>query len=1020
MVDFFLRQRVISWMVTLLLAIGGVVSFFGLGQLEFPEFTIRNAIISTPYPGATPKQVEEEVTLTLEKAIQEVPDLKRVSSVNADGLSQITIELENTVREFELDQYWDRLRRKINDAQSSLPPGAGSSIVNDDFGDVFGLLFTLSGEGYSQRDLEDHAELLQRELRLVEGVKKVAIAGTRQEQVIVALDRDRMRALNVSPGQLANLLNAQNVIGDAGHVELDGLSLSLQPTGEFDSVAALEQLVIGRPDAGLVRLGDIAEVHRELTDSPQLVYHAGGRPALSLGISFGSGVNVVEVGERVEQRLEALSSRMPLGMALASVYHQPEVVESAVNGFLVNLAEAVGIVIVVLLLFMGVRSGLLMGLVLVLTILGTFIMMSIHGIQLQKISLGALIIALGMLVDNAIVVTEGMMIGLQRGRTKREAALDVVRQNRLPLLGATAIAITAFAPIGLSPDSTGEFIGSLFWVLCYSLFLSWITALTLTPFFFDLFYREAPSSEEGATVDPYRGIVYRAFGALLRLAIRFRVVTIVLALALLAGTLSIAGQVKNAFFPDATTPMFFVDVWLPEGTDILETERTVGRLEQAALAMDQVHRVTSVVGGGAQRFTLTYAPEDRYASFGQLIVETADQDSRSARMAEVIRVLRQDFPRVQYKVQALQVGPSAKASIEARIFGEDPELLRRLGAKVRDVFHDEPMADSVRLSWSNRESVIVPEFLDEQARRVGVTRDALHQALRLNNDGEQVGVYREGSDLIPIVMRSQANQRHDIDNIGAVNVWSEEQGRYVPAASVLGELRTEQRDPLIKRRDRQRMLAVYAEPMPLSGETAASVLARLRPKVEAIELPEGYHIAWGGEYETASDAQSALLSSLPMGLLGMFIITVLLFGHLRQSLAIWSIVPLMLIGIISGLVLLGAPFTFMALLGTLSLIGMVLKNAIVLMEEINVQQLAQDSRFEAVVQAAVSRVRPVAMAAVTTMLGMLPLLGDAFFASMAVVIVFGLGVATLLTLVVMPVVYCALMRIRYEPGQTPR
>ncbi|PTL93180.1 MFS transporter [Halomonas litopenaei] len=1014
MVDYFLRQKVISWMITLLLAVGGVVSFFGLGQLEFPEFTIRNAIISTQYPGATPEQVEEEVTLRLEKAIQQMPDLKRVSSVNADGLSQITVELENTVREHELAQYWDLLRRKISDVQAELPPGAGTSIVNDDFGDVFGLLLTLTGEDYSQQDLEDHADLLQRELRLVDGVKKVAIAGTVQDQVVVSLDRDRMRALGISPQQLSDLLNAQNVVGDAGHIKLDGLSLSVQPTGEFDSVESLERLVVGRPGDGLIRLGDIAEVTRQTTDTPQLLYHAGGQSALSIGISFGSGVNVVEVGERVEKRLSELEQRMPLGMELATVYHQPEVVEDAVNGFLINLAEAVGIVILVLLLFMGVRSGLLMGLILLLTILGTFIMMSIHGIQLQKISLGALIIALGMLVDNAIVVTEGMMIGLARGKTKRQAALEVVGQNRLPLLGATVIAITAFAPIGLSPDATGEFVGSLFWVLCYSLFLSWITALTLTPFFFDLFFKERIEAGEEGDSDPYRGLLFRVFRRLLVVGIRFRYLTLVLAVALLAGALSLSGQVKNAFFPDATTPLFFADVWLPEGTDVLETERTIARLETQVLEMQDVTRVTSVIGGGAQRFTLTYAPEDRYASFGQLIVETEDRASREARMKEVIETLREDFPRVQYKVQALQVGPSAKASIEARIYGDDPETLHRLGAKVRGIFQDEPMTDSIRLSWSNRESVIVPEFLEQQARRVGVTRDALHQALRLNNDGEQVGVYREGSELIPIVMRSREDQRHDIDNLSAVNVWSEEQGRYLSAGNVLGELHTELRDPLIKRRDRRRMLAVYAEPMPLSGETAASVLARLRPQVEAIELPPGYAIEWGGEYETASDAQKALLSSLPMGLLGMFIITVLLFGRLRQALAIWSIVPLMLIGIIGGLALLGAPFTFMALLGTLSLIGMVLKNAIVLMEEINVQRGQQDNAHDAVIQAAVSRVRPVTMAAVTTMLGMLPLFTDAFFASMAVVIVFGLGVATLLTLVILPVVYCTLMRIRAD------
>lgn len=1015
MVDYFLDRKSISWMVTLLLGVGGMFAFLGLGQLEFPEFTLRSALVTTQYPGATPLEVEEEVTLPLEKAIQQMPGIDDITSVNSDGLSQITVQLKKTVREGELDQYWDILRRKINDAQPGLPPGVNTSIVNDDFGDVFGLLLTLRGDGYSLKDLGDHADLIQRELRLLEGVAKVSIGGRVDEQMIVSLDRDRMRALGISPEYLASLLNAQNTVGNAGHLRSEGLSLSVQPTGQLDSVQALEQLAVGSADSGIIRLSDLAEVRRVTNDSPALLYHSDGLPALTIGVSFAEGTNVVDVGESLNEALKRLEKQQPIGMTLNTVYNQPEVVEEAVSAFLMNLAQAVGIVIIVLLLFMGLRSGLLMGLILLITIMGTFVLMAIHGIQLQKISLGALIIALGMLVDNAIVVTEGMMIGLSKGKSKRQAAKEVVSQNRYPLLGATVIAITAFAPIGLSPDTTGEFIGSLFWVLCYSLFLSWLTALTLTPFFFDMFYPDKLESVgQSSDNDPYKGIVFVVFRRLLTYAIHYRFVTLTLAIALLAGVLSFSGQVKNAFFPNATTPLFFADLWLPEGADILQTEETVKRLESRVNDMDQVVQVTSVTGGGAQRFTLTYSPEQRYASFGQLIVETRDKASREARMEEVIEQLRTDFPNVHYKVQALQVGPSAKASLEARIFGEDPEELRKIGVRVQAIFENEPLADSVRLSWGNREAVIVPEFLEEQARRLGVSRESLHQALLLNNQGQQVGVYREGSDLIPIIMRSREEQRFDIENLTSINVWSEEQGRYVSAGNVINAINTELRDPLIKRRNRERMLAVYAEPMPLSGETAASVLERIRPQVDALELPHGYSIEWGGEYETSSEAQTSLFSSLPLGLLGMFIISMLLFGSFRQALSIWMIVPLMMIGIIGGLVLLGAPFTFMALLGTLSLIGMVLKNAIVLVEEINIQLEQQDDAFTAVVEAAVNRVRPVLMAAVTTMLGMIPLFSDAFFASMALVIVFGLGVATVLTLVVLPVVYCTLMRISYH------
>ncbi|MEQ5854278.1 efflux RND transporter permease subunit [Halomonas sp. EF61] len=1011
MVGYFLRNKTISWMVTILLSVGGIVSFLGLGQLEFPDFTIRMALVSTAYPGANPQQVEEEVTLRLEKAIQEIPNLKRVSSVNSAGLSQITVELDTDVQGTALPQYWDLLRRKIGDAQAGLPPGTSESLVVDDFSDVYGLLFNLSGDDYSLYDLKNQADFLQRELRLIEGVKKVVIAGDRPEQVTISLNRERMQALNIPPDALIGLLNAQNAVADAGSVRRHGKIISLQPSGEFRSVEALEDLIVGRPGANPVHLGDIATVTRALTDRPGQLYHADGKPAISLGLSFVSGVNVVKVGEAVDARLAELESRLPLGMQLTPVYHQPQVVKEAVSGFVINLMESVGIVIVVLLVFMGLRSGLLMGLILSITILGTLMLMAAHGLQLQKVSLGALIIALGMLVDNAIVVTEGMLIGLGKGKSKLEAAKEVAGQNWLPLLGATAIAITAFAPIGLSPDATGELVGSLFWVLFYSLLLSWITALTLTPFFFDIFFKDREIGDGDSHEDPYKGVIFQLFGWLVDKGIRFRWLTIAVCVGLLVGAFALSSNIKNAFFPDSTTPLFFVDVWMPEGTDILESERVASRLEAQVATMDQVTHVTSVIGGGAQRFTLTYSPEDRYPSYSQLIVETEDLDSRARRMAEIITLLRDDYPEAQYKVQALQVGPSAKASLEARLYGPDPDTLRNLATEVSEVFRADPFVDSIRLSWGNRVEELTPEFLEQQARRVGVTRQALHQALLIHNDGQMAGVYREGSDLIPIVLRDERQERYGLNDIASLNVWSAEQQTYISAGSVLGPLETQLHDPLIKRRDRQRMLAVYAEPLPLSGETAANILARLKPQIEAIDLPEGYHLGWGGEDETSRDAKKALFKLLPLGILGMFILTMLLFGNLRQSLAIWAIVPLTVIGIVGGLLTFNAPFTFMALLGTLSLVGMVLKNAIVLVEEIKIQMPLYEAPFDAVMAAAISRVRPVSMAAITTMLGMIPLFGDAFFASMAVVIVFGLGAATLLTLVILPVIYATLFRI---------
>jgi multidrug efflux pump subunit AcrB len=996
--------------MTVVLLAGGALAFLGMGQLEFPEFTIRNALITTQYPGATPKEVEQEVTSTLEESIQDMSSIKRISSVSADGLSQITVELESTVQNEELEQLWDSLRRSVGDVQAALPPGALQSRINDDFGDVFGFMVNLTGEGYRMPDLADHADFLKRELARVEGVEKVSLSGEHEERIYIEVDRERLLALNIPLTRLQQLLDTQNAVADSGHLKQDGRRFRITPTGSAANIDDLRALIVSEGEGELVRLSDVADVRRDLAEKPQQLYRDMGRPAISLGISFERGVNVVEVGERLQRRLEALEARTPLGMELNVVYDQPQVVDEAVSGFLLSLIQAVAIVIVVLMLFMGWRSGLLMGFILLITIIGTFMLMRIHGLQLEKISLGALIIALGMLVDNAIVVTEGMLVGLKRGNTIRDSAHQVIRQNAWPLLAATLIAIAAFAPIGLSPDTTGEFIGSLFFVLLYSLLLSWITALTLTPFYFMLFFRNVTPGD--GQDDPYQGIVYRAFGRVMITGIRWRWVSLVLVVVILASAVVGFGSVKNAFFPASNTPIFFVDYRTPEGSDILETQRRVSELEDTVMQMDGVRHLTTTVGGGAQRFTLTYSPEDRYASYAQLIIETDDKVTQRARMAEVEKVLERHHSDIDYKIAPLEVGPSPKAKLEARFYGSDPEVLRQLGDKVEAMFRDTPHMTSVRTSWRNRVQAITPVFAEDTARRLGVTREDLAATLALSTSGSQVGIYRDGSDLIPMVARAIPEQRHDADNLGSLNVWSQELGHYITADQVIGDITTQVADPLIKRRNRERMLAVYGEPHPLSGVTAASVLADIRPAVEALELPPGYRLEWGGEYETAGEAQSGLFSSLPLGLVVMFIITVVLFNNFRQPLAIWSLVPLTIIGVVGALLLTGLPFSFMALLGTLSLIGMVIKNAIVLVEEINVQLPQHQDRYHAVVRAAVSRVRPVAMAALTTMLGMIPLISDAFFASMAVALIGGLGVATLLTLVVLPVVYCVLYRIK--------
>ncbi|UWN50354.1 Multidrug resistance protein MdtF [Alcanivorax sp. ALC70] len=513
--EYAVRHRVVSWLFAVVLLVGGLVSFTRLGQLEDPEFTLKTALVNTEYPGASALEVEEEVTLPVEKEIQSLPYVDYVTSISSAGLSQITVEMKPIYREKDLKQIWDELRRKTHDIQPRLPPGAGGIQVLDDFGDVYGILLALTGDGYAYQDLKNYADVLTRELVLVEGVGRVQVAGQRQEQVFLELSRNHMANLGISPERIFSLLDTQNTVNPAGKVRVDDEQLRISPDGAFTSVRDLGDLLISEPGAEqLVYLSDVAEIKRGYREVPDHLYRHRGKPALTLGISFAPGVNVVDVGERVRQRLAELSYRQPAGMDLSTVYDQPAEVDESVSAFLWNLGQAVMIVIGVLLLFMGLRSGVLMGGILLLTILGTFIAMAVMGIELQRISLGALIIALGMLVDNAIVITEGILVGITRGLTKVAAAAEIVRQTAWPLLGATVIAITAFAPIGLSSDASGEFTNSLFWVLLVSLLLSWVVAITLTPFFANMLFsgdRVAEADGDSAGEDPYKGGFFRLY-----------------------------------------------------------------------------------------------------------------------------------------------------------------------------------------------------------------------------------------------------------------------------------------------------------------------------------------------------------------------------------------------------------------------------------------------------------------------------------------------------------------------------
>lgn len=1013
--EWSMDKKVISWMMALILLIGGSISYLNLGQLEDPEFTIKQAMVITNYPGASPEQVEEEVTYPIENAIQSLPYVDFVQSISSNGLSQIIVEMKSTYRKQELRQIWDELRRKVNDQARQLPSGVGQPLVYDDFGDVFGVLYAITGQGYSFEELNDYVDYLKRELVLVPGVGKVTVAGNRQEQVVVEVSSQKLSAYGISMDRIFQLLATQNTVSNAGRVKVGSESIRFHPTGEFKDVSELETLLISKPgDDSLIYLGDVAKVSKEYVEVPDHIVSYNNQNALFLGVSFASGVNVVDVGKAIDQRLSEITYLRPVGMDINPIYQQPKEVEQSVNSFVISLAQAVAIVIVVLLLFMGLRSGLLIGLILLLTVLGSFIFMKFFAIDLQRISLGALIIALGMLVDNAIVITEGILVGLKKGKTKVQASVAIVTQTKWPLLGATIIAITAFAPIGLSSDATGEFAGSLFYVLLISLMLSWITAITLTPFFADVLFVESnsPDNDSSGSTDPYQGFLFQAYRELLEWCLHHRVITMLGMVGLLFVAIVGFGQVKQAFFPASNTPMFYVDFWRYQGSDIRETQADLTRLQQYLLSQPQVEEVSSTVGQGAPRFMLTYAPQKSYKGFGQLIVRVNTREDVQTTMADVREFSKRAFLNAMVKVKPMEIGPSTDSKIAARFSGPDPSVLRQLAQKAEAIMNADAGAFNVRHDWQEKTKVIRPTFNESVARRLGISKSDLDQLLLTNFSGKQVGLYRDGTDMLPIIARSPEQERLSVDSLNELQVFSPVLNVYIPITQIVNEFEVSWENALILRRDRKRTLTVQADHDVLGDETAAQVLSRIKSPIEAIELPRGYELEWGGEYESASKAQKAIFGSLPLGYLIMFMITVFLFNAIRAPLVIWATVPLAIIGVSAGLLAMNAAFGFMALLGLLSLSGMLIKNGIVLVDQINIELAEGKPAYQAIIDSGISRVRPVAMAAITTILGMVPLLFDVFFKSMAVTIMFGLGFATVLTLIVVPVLYAMAYRIK--------
>ncbi|MCG8040247.1 MAG: efflux RND transporter permease subunit [Candidatus Thiodiazotropha endolucinida] len=1006
--EYSVRTPVISWLLVIILVGGGLLSFDKMGKLEDPAFTIKNAKVITLYPGASAQEVQDEVTYHIEDAIQRLEQVKRINmSISRPGMSDISIEFKDKYRADDFPGIYDELRRKIVDMKNKLPPGAQDPMVIDDFGDVFGVYLALTGQGYSWRDLWDFADYLKQELVLVPGIRKISIGGEQKEVVYVDMSRERLGELGISPSSIAQLLQSQNAVVTAGHGNVQKQRLRIVPSGELESVTSIGDILVASDDKRLIYLKDIATITRAYDEVPSQHYYLNGKPALTIGISMLTGENVVAVGEHLRSRIEELIPNIPIGMEIKEIYNQPAEVDKSVSGFIVSVGQAVAIVIIVLLAFMGLRVGFIIGAVLLITVSGTLLLMYLDGIELQRISLGALVIALGMLVDNAIVVAEGMLVRMQSGMRAAQAARETVGKTIWALLGGTVIGILAFSAIGLSQDSTGEFANSLFWVILYSLLLSWVTAISTTPLLCALLLKPGTATTDQGE-DPYGSGVFKLFRNLVDRAIRLRWITVGFVIGLFVLAVIGFGSVKQAFFPESNTPMFFVDIWEIEGTDIRATREDTLKINQFLLEQEGVEQTSITIGGGHQRFTLVYSPKETSSVYSQIIVKTDTRERITEVWEKVDRHMKEHYPWTDPIIKSLRIGPGRDSKIEARFQGPDPIVLRKLSLQAQQIMRADPEAKDIRDDWRQPVKMIRPIFNEQVGRQLGITRESLAYALQYAMDGTPVGQFRDGIRVLPIYMRASEDERNDVGNLRDIVLWSPVLNQSVPAAQVVNGFETVFENPLIRSRDRIQTIIAQCNP---TVELATPLFNRLKPQIEAIELPPGYSFSWGGEYEDSKNAQAGLASSLPFGFLVMILVSILLFGKLRQPLIIWLTVPLAIVGITAGLLGFNGAFDFMSLLGALSLIGLLIKNAIVLIDEIDQQIANEKPGYEAILDSTVSRLRPVVLAAATTILGLIPLLQDVFFVNMSLTIMAGLGFATLLTLLFVPTLYAIMFKI---------
>lgn len=1029
------NKKLVAFFIAVLV-VGGLYGAYDMSKLEDPEIKVKQAMVATVYPGASAHQVELEVTDVLEKAISTMGDVNNIESYSYNDLSLIQVELLSTVPDGEVEQHWDALRRRVGDAHAQLPAGANKPMVRDDFGSVYGMFYALTGDGLSDVELSKYAELIKRKMIALDGVNRVELYGKRSECIDIFLLQDKMANLGVAPLEVLSTLNNQNETNYSGYFDNGDQRIRVQVSDKFRTVDDIGNMIIQGHEGDQLRLSDIArvELNYETPIRNELLYD--GQNSIGLLVAATSGSDITKVGKKIEKLVAELEDEiLPAGIDLHKVFNQPDRVNDSLSTFLLNLLESVVIVVVVLMLTMGFKSGMIIGISLVITVLGSFLFLQLFGGTMQRVSLGTFILAMGMLVDNAIVIIDGIMVDLKSGKNRKEALTSIGKQTALPLLGATLIAIIAFLPIFLSPDTAGVYIRDLFIVLALSLLLSWVLALLHVPIMANR--RLFPKVKYNADNVVHSGPIYGALRRSLRFGLSHRGVFVGIMLALLA--LSCFGFLflKRGFFPDMVYDQLYMEYKLPEGENGDRVRRDLAEIEAYLHTRKEITHVTTSLGGTPGRYNLVRSLANPSLSYGELIIDFTSARALEENVQPIQDYLSERYPQAYLKLKPYNL-MFKKYPIEAQLLGPDPAVLHQYADSIEAIMRSTPEVCLITTNWEPQVPRLEVQYNQPSARALGLSRRDVSMSLLTATSGIPIGTFYDGLDRRTINLKSLSSDGVAIENLEDAQIFAQ-----IPAigsllsrenlakvrsgnidkedfiSSVLGTTPLRQvsssidivwEDPVVPRFNGQRSQRVQCSPAP--GIETEKARAAVAARIEALNLPEGYQLNWQGEKSASSQSMKYLFSNFPIAIILMIAILIMLFKDYRKPAIIFCCIPFIIVGVVAVMLITGKVFNFVAIVGTLGLIGMLIKNGIVLMDEITQQIGRGKEPTQALIDSAQSRLLPVMMASLTTILGMIPLLPDAMFGSLAASIMGGLLFASIITLLFIPVLYALFFNIK--------